>query len=68
MLILNINFRLMHAGQALNGLAGPVAMAAPPAVSAIWFPPDQRTTATAVGTLFGMMGTAVGFFLGEYLG
>lgn len=58
---------LMHVGQALNGLAGPVAMAGPPAVSAVWFPPDQRTRATAVGSLFGMVGSAVGFIIGPLL-
>ena len=57
--------RLMHVGQALNGLAGPVAMAGPPAVSAAWFPPHQRATATAVGALFGMMGSAAGFVFGQ---
>ena len=57
--------RLMNLGQALNGLAGPIAMAGPPAVSAVWFPPHQRTTATAIGTFFGMLGTASGFLIGN---
>lgn len=55
---------LMNVGQMLNGLAGPIAMAGPPTVSAVWFPPEQRTRATAVGTFFGMLGTAAGFLLG----
>ena len=54
----------MNVGQGLNGLAGPVAMAAPPAISAVWFPPEQRTQATAIGVFFGMLGTASGFLLG----
>ncbi|KAK7093171.1 solute carrier family 49 member 4 homolog [Littorina saxatilis] len=58
---------LMNVGQALNGLAGPIAMAGPPAVSATWFPPEQRTLATSVGTFFGMFGTASGFLIGPML-
>ena len=57
--------RLMNVGQALNGLAGPIAMGGPPAVSAVWFPPHQRTTATSIGTFFGMLGTAAGFLIGN---
>lgn len=56
--------RLMHLGQMFNGLAGPVAMAGPPAVSSVWFPTHQRTTATAIGTAFASAGTAVGFIIG----
>ena len=37
---------LIHAGQFLNGLAGPVAMSSPPVVSSTFFPPQQRTVAT----------------------
>ncbi|XP_076456105.1 solute carrier family 49 member 4-like [Babylonia areolata] len=58
---------LMNVGQALNGLAGPVAMAGPPVMSAVWFPPKQRTTATAIGTIFATMGTAAGFVLGPMM-
>jgi hypothetical protein len=32
----------------LNGLAGPVAMGGPPVLSALWFPANERTTATAL--------------------
>jgi MFS family permease len=41
----------MHVGQCLNGLAGPVAMMSGPVVSAAWFPPNFRTTSTAVITI-----------------
>jgi FLVCR family MFS transporter len=57
----------MNVGQMLNGLAGPLAMAGPPAVSAVWFPPEERTRATAIGTFFAMMGTAAGFLIGKSL-
>lgn len=60
--------RLMHVGQFFNGLGGPVAMAAPPILSAVWFPAKERTTATAIGTVFNYMGVAVTFVMGlKYL-
>ena len=37
----------IHAGQFLNGLAGPVAMSSPPVVSSTFFPPRQRTIAVS---------------------
>lgn len=58
---------LMHAGQMLNGLAGPVTMAGPPTVSATWFPSQERTTATAIGSLFALLGTGSGFIIGPLL-
>ena len=39
---------LMHAAQALNGLAGPIAMSAGPVLSAQWFAPTERTRSTAI--------------------
>ena len=39
---------LAHLGQIFNGFAGPLAMSAGPLLSATWFPPNQRTTATAI--------------------
>ena len=57
-------FRLIHFGQFLNGLAGPIAMGAPPTISAEWFPPEQRTTATAIATVTNTLGLAVSFLLG----
>jgi hypothetical protein len=32
----------------LDGIAGITIMAAPPLISSLWFPPDERTTATAI--------------------
>ncbi|KAL4228584.1 Solute carrier 49 member 4 [Mactra antiquata] len=58
---------LIHFGQFLNGLAGPIAMGAPPALSAEWFPPEQRTTATAIATVTNTLGLAMSFILGPYL-
>lgn len=54
----------MHLGQFLAGLGGPVSMAVPPIFSATWFPPHQRTTATAIGALLNLLGIALSFFVG----
>lgn len=51
----------------MNGLAGPIAMGAPPALSSEWFPPEQRTTATAIATVSNTLGLAVSFLLGTLL-
>ncbi|OWF43789.1 disrupted in renal carcinoma protein 2 homolog [Mizuhopecten yessoensis] len=48
----------------LNGLGGPVAMGVPPVLSAAWFPPNQRTTSTAIATLFNYAGVAAAFLIG----
>ncbi|ESO94232.1 hypothetical protein LOTGIDRAFT_118817, partial [Lottia gigantea] len=39
---------VVHSGQLLNGVAGPIGKGMGPVVSATWFPPSQRTTATAI--------------------
>ena len=59
--------RLNHVGLFLNGLAGPVAMSAPPLISAVWFPPGQRTTATAVTALSAYYGLSFSFVIGPIL-
>jgi len=51
-------------GQLLNAMAGPVVMNAPVAVSATWFGVNERTFATAVGTIANSLGSAAGFLLG----
>ena len=56
----------MHVGQALNALAGPVAMSAGPPLSQAWFAPHERTTATAIMTSACTAGGAVSF-LGPWL-
>lgn len=58
---------LIHIGQILNGLAGPVAMAAAPVLSSTWFPPNQRTTATSIMTASNYFGVAVSFILGPLI-
>lgn len=48
----------------LNGFAGPIAMSAPPVISAVWFPPRQRTTATSIMASANYLGVAVAFIWG----
>uniref|UniRef100_UPI00398EE360 solute carrier family 49 member 4 isoform X2 n=1 Tax=Pristiophorus japonicus TaxID=55135 RepID=UPI00398EE360 len=55
---------LIHAGQLLNGLAGPAVVNAPPFLSTTWFPPDQRATATAIASLLNYFGGACAFLVG----
>lgn len=57
----------LHIGQILNAAAGPLVMATPSLLSAIWFPDHERTTATAIAVLANGVGTAVGFLLGPWL-
>lgn len=57
----------IHCGQFITGIGGPIAMAAAPMVSAAWFPPEQRTTATAISSLACYSGTALSFVIGPLL-
>ena len=50
---------MSHLCAILNGVAGVVVFSAPSAVSSAWFPPAERTTATAVGILFNNLGNAL---------
>jgi len=59
--------RLAHVTQFIIGLAGPVIFTAGPAISALWFPPEQRTTATAISTIAGFAGSAGCFIYGQWL-
>ena len=47
-----------HLCSILNGFSGATIMSAPPAISAIWFPPEERTTATCINQVFNMLGKA----------
>ena len=61
----NSSTALIHCGQIIVGFAGPVGMAAPPLISSTWFPPYQRTTATAILAVAGYIGTAASFLIGS---
>ncbi|VDI11899.1 MFS transporter, FLVCR family, disrupted in renal carcinoma protein 2 [Mytilus galloprovincialis] len=56
----------VNIGQLLNGLAGPVAMGVPPALSARWFPVNERTTATAISSILNSLGVGISFIIGPY--
>ncbi len=53
-----------HACAILNGVAGIVIFSAPSAVSAAWFPPNERTTATGIAIVFNNLGNALSFLVG----
>jgi FLVCR family MFS transporter len=57
----------IHIGQLLVGLAGPVSMCIGPVVSATWFPPNQRATATSIISVSNYGGCAAMFVLGPWL-
>nr|CAB3266291.1 disrupted in renal carcinoma protein 2 homolog [Phallusia mammillata] len=54
----------IHAGQILNGISGCPVMAVPALMSNVWFPPEQRITATGITTLFNYFGTGAAFIIG----
>ena len=56
-----------HICSILNGICGVTVMAAPPAISAAWFAPTERTTATSINQVFNNLGNAVSFVLGPFL-
>jgi len=54
---------LVHFGQILNAIAGPIAMAGAVKVSQEWFAPGERTTSTAIAGQANLMGLAVAFIV-----
>ena len=58
---------LIHAGQFLIGIGGPVGQSSATVLSSTWFPKTQRTTATAVASLASYIGTALSFFIGPHM-
>ena len=64
---LQIQTWLAHLGAIFNSIGGPVAMALGPLISAVWFPPHQRTTSTAIASLAPYVGTGLAFIIGPLL-
>ena len=56
-----------HLGSISNAVSGVIVMAAPAALSASWFPADQRTTATTISQVANGLGNAVSFYFGPLL-
>ena len=52
---------------AINGIAGTVPFSGPSLIASIWFPPRQRTTATALASFFNFFGIGAAFILGPYI-
>uniref|UniRef100_A0A2C9K2I1 Major facilitator superfamily (MFS) profile domain-containing protein n=1 Tax=Biomphalaria glabrata TaxID=6526 RepID=A0A2C9K2I1_BIOGL len=57
---------LIHIGQFLNGVAGPIS-GATPTLSSIWFPADERIIATSIASSISALGSALPFVLGPLL-
>ena len=58
---------LIHLGHVMIGMVGPLAMISPPRLSSVWFPPKQRTFATAIMVVAPVMGTALAVIVIPYL-
>jgi hypothetical protein len=58
---------LLHVAQALNAAAGPLLMGACSLMSATWFPPAWRASATAVAYSGGNAGQLLGFAFGPLI-
>ena len=58
---------LIHLGHIAIGIIGPPVMNTPPRLSSVWFPPKQRTFATAVVVMSQSAGLALGFIIVPYL-
>lgn len=54
-------------GHLVTMLPSFIANGGPPLVSSTWFPPNERTTATAIGTLAANLGSALAFFIGPLM-
>lgn len=60
----NVATPLIHMGQFVIGLGGPIGQSSATIISSTWFPPHQRTTATAIASLASYVGTAISFVIG----
>lgn len=58
---------LAHIGQILNAIAAPMVYAIPQQLSAIWFPKEQRTTATSIAVVSGYAGSLISYLTIYYI-
>jgi len=56
-----------HICSILNGIAGVTVMASPPVISSLWFPQNERTTATSINQAFNMAGNGLAMLVGPAL-
>ena len=57
---------LIHLGHILNAVVGLPVMIVPSRLNAVWFPPNQRTFATAVSMTAETFGVALAFITIPY--
>jgi len=66
--ISNGNFTVLcHISAILNGIAGIVVTAGPAAVSAAWFPPQERVTATSISQMLNNIGGGLSFLIASVM-
>ena len=58
---------LCHISAALNGVSGIIFCATPPVISATWFPPGERVTATSIGQMLNGLGGGVSFLIARFM-
>lgn len=56
-----------HICSILNGMSNIVVGSAPLVISAVWFPPDERVTATSIAQVFNGLGTGMSFLLASQI-
>ncbi|XP_070149108.1 solute carrier family 49 member 4 homolog [Polyergus mexicanus] len=60
----NVFTIMVHTAAILNGLSGVILGPATALVSAIWFPPGKRTTATGISSACNQLGMAISYLIG----
>ncbi len=58
--------RCANAASFLNGIAGTVTFGGPALFSSVWFPANQRTTATAIISMFNYLGGSASMIIGKW--
>jgi len=58
---------LCHLSAVLNGIPGIIVTSAPPAVSAAWFPPHERVTATSISQMLNNIGQGLSFLIASLI-
>ena len=64
---LQIQTWLAHFGSIFNSIGAPLATSLGSLISAVWFPPHQRTTSTAIASLAPYVGAGLAFIIGPLL-
>ncbi|XP_029178084.1 solute carrier family 49 member 4-like [Nylanderia fulva] len=60
----NVFTIMVHTAAILNGLSGVILGPATALVSAVWFPPGKRTTATGISSACNQLGIAISYLIG----